>query len=135
MRGMRAVGSDLGMDELLPLVLKCGEVNLAAMAALEDANVSAYGRPEPATVELKGRGGPFIVVTGHDLHDLKQLLEQAEGRGVNMYTHGEMLPRERLSRAAQVSAPERQLRHRMAQPAQRSSKDLPRRSCGLPTAC
>lgn len=90
--GMRAVGSDLGMDELLPLVLKCGEVNLAAMAALEDANVSAYGRPEPATVELKVEAGPFIVVTGHDLHDLKQLLEQAEGRGVNVYTHGEMLP-------------------------------------------
>ena len=90
--GMRAVGSDLGMDELLPLVLKCGEVNLAAMAALEDANISAYGKPEPATVELKVEAGPFIVVTGHDLHDLKQLLEQAEGRGVNVYTHGEMLP-------------------------------------------
>ena len=90
--GMRAVGSDLGMDELLPLVLKCGEVNLAAMAALEEANVSAYGKPEPATVELKVEAGPFIVVTGHDLHDLKQLLEQTEGRGVNVYTHGEMLP-------------------------------------------
>ena len=90
--GMRAVGSDLGMDELLPLVLKCGEVNLAAMAALEDANISAYGKPEPATGELKVEAGPFIVVTGHDLHDLKQLLEQTEGRGVNVYTHGEMLP-------------------------------------------
>ena len=56
--GMRAVGSDLGMDELLPLVLKCGEVNLAAMAALEEANVSAYGKPEPATVELKVEAGP-----------------------------------------------------------------------------
>ena len=90
--GMRAVGSDLGMDELLPLVLKCGEVNLAAMAALEEANVSAYGKLEPATVELKVEAGPFIVVTGHDLHDLKQLLEQTEGCGVNVYTHGEMLP-------------------------------------------
>ena len=90
--GMRAVGSEMGMDELLPLVLKCGEVNLAAMAALEDANISAYGKPEPATVELKVEAGPFIVVTGHDLHDLKQLLEQSEGRGVNVYTHGEMLP-------------------------------------------
>ena len=90
--GMRAVGSDMGMDELLPLVLKCGEVNLSAMAALEDANVSTYGKPAPATVELKVEAGPFIVVTGHDLHDLKQLLEQTEGRGVNVYTHGEMLP-------------------------------------------
>ena len=91
-KALFAVGEDWGMDELLPLVLKCGEVNLAAMAALEEANVSAYGKPEPATVELRVEAGPFIVVTGHDLHDLKQLLEQTEGRGVNVYTHGEMLP-------------------------------------------
>ena len=91
-KGMRAVGSGMGMDELLPLVLECGEANLSAMAALEDANVSAYGKPEPATVGLTVEAGPFIVVTGHDLHDLKQLLEQTEGRGVNVYTHGEMLP-------------------------------------------
>ena len=116
--GMRAVGSDLGMDELLPLVLKCGEVNLAAMAALEDANISAYGKPEPATVELKVEAGPFIVVTGHDLHDLKQLLEQTEGRGVNVYTHGEMLPAHAYPELQQVSAPEGQLRYRMAEPAQ-----------------
>lgn len=90
--GLRAVGSDLGADELLALVLKCGEANLAAMAALERANVGAYGKPEPATCDLTVEAGPFIVVTGHDLHDLKQLLEQTEGRGVNVYTHGEMLP-------------------------------------------
>lgn len=90
--GMRAVGADLGMDVLLPLVLKCGEVNLAAMAILEEANVGTYGTPAPATCELTVEAGPFIVVTGHDLHDLKQLLEQTEGRGVNVYTHGEMLP-------------------------------------------
>ena len=85
--GMRALGEDLGMDGLLPLVLKCGEVNLSAMASLEAANVGAYGKPAPATCELKVEAGPFIVVTGHDLHDLKQLLEQTEGRGVNVYTH------------------------------------------------
>ena len=90
--GMRALGEDLGMDGLLPLVLKCGEVNLSAMASLEAANVGAYGKPAPATCELKVEAGPFIVVTGHDLHDLAQLLEQTEGRGVNVYTHGEMLP-------------------------------------------
>ncbi len=90
--GMRAMGEDLGADELLPLVLKCGEVNLTAMAILEEANVGAYGKPEPAAIELKVEAGPFIVVTGHDLHDLKQLLEQTEGRDVNVYTHGEMLP-------------------------------------------
>ena len=90
--GMRALGGDLGMDGLLPLVLKCGEANLSAMASLEAANVGAYGKPAPATCELKVEAGPFIVVTGHDLHDLAQLLEQTEGRGVNVYTHGEMLP-------------------------------------------
>lgn len=90
--GMRAMGEDLGADELLPLVLKCGEVNLTAMTILEEANVGAYGKPEPAAIELKVEAGPFIVVTGHDLHDLKQLLEQTEGRDVNVYTHGEMLP-------------------------------------------
>lgn len=90
--GLRCVGSDLGMDDLLPLVLKCGEVNLAAMALLEEANVGAYGVPAPATCDLTVESGPFIVVTGHDLHDLKQLLEQTEGKGVNVYTHGEMLP-------------------------------------------
>lgn len=90
--GLRAVGEELEMDVLLPLVLKCGETNLAAMALLESANVGAYGTPSPATCELTVEAGPFIVVTGHDLHDLEQLLEQTEGRGVNVYTHGEMLP-------------------------------------------
>lgn len=91
-KGMRAVGEELSADELLSLVLQCGEANLAAMAALERANVGAYGVPEPATCDLTVEAGPFIVVTGHDLHDLKQLLEQTQGRGVNVYTHGEMLP-------------------------------------------
>ncbi|NHM16995.1 hydroxylamine reductase [Eggerthellaceae bacterium zg-887] len=90
--GMRSIGRDLGADELLPLVLKCGEINLHAMAVLERANLKAFGIPAPATLELKVEKGPFIVVTGHDLEDLEQLLQQTKGMGVNVYTHGEMLP-------------------------------------------
>ena len=90
---LRAVGwNGPGMDDLLPLVLKVGEVNLKAMALLDQANTGAFGQPVPTTVPLTVEKGPFIVITGHDLSDLKQLLEQTEGTGVNVYTHGEMLP-------------------------------------------
>ena len=90
--GLAAVGSAGTMDSLLPLVLKVGEVNLACMALLDKANTETYGTPVPTTVPLKIEKGPFIVVTGHDLRDLKLLLEQTDGKGVNIYTHGEMLP-------------------------------------------
>ena len=80
------------IDSLLPLVLKVGEINLACMAMLDAANTGAFGTPEPTTVTLEVEPGPFIVVTGHDLYDLKLLLEQTEGKGVNVYTHSEMLP-------------------------------------------
>ena len=80
------------LDALLPIVLKVGEVNLKCMALLDEANTSAYGDPAPATVSLTVEKGPFIVVTGHDLKDLELLLKQTEGTGVNVYTHGEMLP-------------------------------------------
>ncbi len=89
---LRAVGSDMGMDALLPLVLETGRVNLSCMALLDAANTESYGTPVPATVPLTVEKGPFIVISGHDLHDLKLLLEQTEGRGINIYTHGEMLP-------------------------------------------
>ena len=87
-----AVGGDDGMDKLLPMALKVGEVNLSCMALLDAANTEAYGHPVPTTVPLTIEKGPFIVVTGHDLLDLKKLLEQTEGKGINIYTHGEMLP-------------------------------------------
>ena len=90
--GLAAVGSAGTMDSLLPLILKVGEVNLACMALLDKANTETYGTPVPVTVPLKVEKGPFIVVTGHDLRDLKLLLEQTDGKGVNIYTHGEMLP-------------------------------------------
>ncbi len=89
---LRAIGSDMGMGELLPLVLETGRVNLACMALLDRANTETYGNPAPVTVPLMVEKGPFIVISGHDLKDLKLLLEQTEGKGINIYTHGEMLP-------------------------------------------
>ena len=89
---LRAVGSNSGMDELLPVVLKVGAVNLQCMALLDEANTRTYGNPVPTEVPLTVEKGPFIVITGHDLYDLKQLLEQTKDKGVSIYTHGEMLP-------------------------------------------
>ncbi len=86
------VGGDFGMDELLPVVMEVGEKNLKCMALLDEANTKSYGHPVPVSVPLKVEKGPFIVISGHDLHDLKLLLEQTEGKGINIYTHGEMLP-------------------------------------------
>ena len=89
---LAALAEPGSVDGLLPLALKVGEVNLKCMAMLDAANTGAFGIPEPTTVAMDVEPGPFIVVTGHDLYDLKLLLEQTEGRGVNVYTHGEMLP-------------------------------------------
>ena len=80
------------LDELLPLTLKVGEVNITCMGMLDAANTGAFGTPEPTEVTLTIEKGPFIVVSGHDLKDLELLLQQTEGKGVNVYTHGEMLP-------------------------------------------
>jgi hydroxylamine reductase len=82
----------LGVNDLVGLVLKCGEMGVQAMALLDKANTSAYGNPEPTQVNLGVRPGPAILVSGHDLRDLAELLEQTAGKGVNIYTHGEMLP-------------------------------------------
>lgn len=83
---------ELPMEALLPAVLKVGEINLSCMALLDRANTESFGTPAPATVPLTVEKGPFIVITGHDLYDLKLLLEQTEGKGISIYTHGEMLP-------------------------------------------
>ena len=92
-QALAAIGhADLGLAELLPMVMDCGKVNLDVMELLDAANTGAYGTPTPTTVPLAIEPGPFIVVSGHDLHDLKLLLEQTVGQGVNVYTHGEMLP-------------------------------------------
>ena len=86
------IGYEESMEALLPTVLKVGEINLKCMALLDKANTETYGTPEPTEVTLTIEKGPFIVVTGHDLKDLQLLLEQTEGKGINIYTHGEMLP-------------------------------------------
>ena len=90
--GLREIAKDGTVESLLPTVLKVGEVNLTCMAMLDAANTGTYGTPAPVSVPLMVERGPFIVVTGHDLKDLELLLKQTEGKGVNIYTHGEMLP-------------------------------------------
>ena len=91
-KALSALKEDWGLNELLPIVMEVGEVNLACMARLDKANTETFGHPQPAEVPLKVEKGPFIVITGHDLYDLKQLLEQTADKGINIYTHGEMLP-------------------------------------------
>lgn len=92
-KALFAVGmKDWGMDELLPIVLEVGEVNLRCMELLDQANTTTYGTPVPTTVPLTIEKGPFIIITGHDLKDLQLLLEQTKDKGINIYTHGEMLP-------------------------------------------
>jgi hydroxylamine reductase len=84
--------TDKSLGELLDLVLELGQVNLKCMELLDRANTTAFGHPEPTQVAITRKRGPFIVVSGHDLGDLAELLRQSAGRGVNVYTHGEMLP-------------------------------------------
>ncbi len=81
-----------GVEALVGLCLRCGEVNVRTMALLDEAHTSRYGHPAPAEVSTGTRKGPAIVVSGHDLLDLETLLEQTQGTGVSVYTHGEMLP-------------------------------------------
>jgi len=82
----------LTADDMLPLVLKCGEVNLTVMGLLDVANTETYGNPEPTQVRIMPVKGKAILVSGHDLKDLEDILKQTEGKGINVYTHGEMLP-------------------------------------------
>lgn len=90
--GMASIGYDLPQDKLLAMALKLGEVNLRCMELLDQANTETFGHPSPETVSFKVEKGPFIVITGHDLYDLKLLLEQTKDQGIHIYTHGEMLP-------------------------------------------
>ncbi len=83
---------DVGADVLLGAALKVGEENLKIMGMLDDGNTTAYGHPVPTQVRVTPVKGKAILVTGHDLKDLEELLKQTEGKGINIYTHGEMLP-------------------------------------------
>lgn len=91
-KALSILAEDWGMEGLLPVVMETGAVNLKCMELLDRANTETFGNPEPAEVSWKVEKGPFIVVTGHDLYDLKLLLEQTKGLGIQIYTHGEMLP-------------------------------------------
>ena len=84
--------SSLGVDELVGLCMKCGEVNITAMGLLDAGNTGTYGHPVPTEVPLGAKKGKAILVSGHDLKDLEAILKQSEGKGINVYTHGEMLP-------------------------------------------
>ncbi|NLJ61201.1 MAG: hydroxylamine reductase [Firmicutes bacterium] len=84
--------SDPSMDVLLKTALSTGELNIRAMALLDKANTDAYGDPTPTPVRIASRAGKAILISGHDLKDLEELLKQTEGKGINVYTHGEMLP-------------------------------------------
>lgn len=83
---------DLSVDEMVGMVLKCGEVAVTAMALLDEANTTAYGNPEITKVNIGVSDKPGILISGHDLKDMEELLKQTEGTGVDVYTHCEMLP-------------------------------------------
>jgi hydroxylamine reductase len=91
--GMAAtLDKNLGVDELVGLALKCGEVNIRAMELLDAGNTGTYGHPVPTKVPLGVKAGKAILVSGHDLKDLAEILKLSEGKGINVYSHGEMLP-------------------------------------------
>lgn len=89
---LRAIAQERDKDKLFQLVEDTGRMAYRVMAELDKANTGAFGDPEPVEVSLTIEKGPFIVISGHDLYDAKCLLEQTEGKGINVYTHSEMLP-------------------------------------------
>jgi hydroxylamine reductase len=92
MEALASTTKNLSVDEMVGLVMKAGEVAVNTMALLDEANTSAYGNPEITEVNLGVRNNPGILISGHDLKDMEELLKQTEGTGVDVYTHGEMLP-------------------------------------------
>jgi hydroxylamine reductase len=87
-----SLDDSLGINELVGLAMKCGAVNMRAMELLDAGNTGTYGHPVPTQVPLGSKAGSAILVSGHDLKDLELILKQTEGKGINIYTHGEMLP-------------------------------------------
>jgi hydroxylamine reductase len=84
--------TDISLNDWIGLVFKCGEINLKTMELLDAGNTGTYGHPVPTKVQLGVKKGKAILVSGHDLKDLDVILKQTEGKGINVYTHGEMLP-------------------------------------------
>jgi len=92
MEALASTTKDLSVDDMIDMVMKAGETSVNTMAALDEANTSAYGHPEITQVNIGVRNRPGILISGHDLKDMEELLKQTEGTGVDVYTHGEMLP-------------------------------------------
>ncbi|MHB8100601.1 MAG: hydroxylamine reductase [Methanosarcina sp.] len=92
-KGLVATTDDnIGVEALIGLVLECGQKGVSTLALLDKANTETYGNPEPTAVNIGVRDRPGVLISGHDLRDLEQLLEQTKGTGIDVYTHGEMLP-------------------------------------------
>ncbi len=89
---MAPLDKSLGANEFVGLVFKCGEINIRAMELLDAGNTETYGHPVPTKVPLGHKKGKAILVSGHDLIDLEHILKQTQGKGITVYTHGEMLP-------------------------------------------
>ena len=92
MEALASTTKELSVDEMAALVLKAGETAVSTMALLDEANTSTYGNPEITEVNIGVRGNPGILISGHDLKDMEELLKQTDGTGIDVYTHGEMLP-------------------------------------------
>jgi len=91
-KGLASMLDDLPVPDMVALVLECGTVGVSVLALLDEANTSAYGKPQITTVKTGAGHRPGILITGHDLNDLEMLLEQSQDAGIDVYTHGEMLP-------------------------------------------
>ena len=92
MEALASTTQDLSVDEMIVMVMKAGETAVNTMALLDEANTKTYGHPEITEVNLGVRSNPGILISGHDLKDMEELLKQTDGTGVDVYTHGEMLP-------------------------------------------
>jgi hydroxylamine reductase len=92
MQALASTTRDLSVQEMIDMVMKAGETAVKTMALLDQANTAAYGHPEITEVNIGVRNNPGILISGHDLKDMQELLKQTEGTGVDVYTHGEMLP-------------------------------------------
>ena len=132
-KGLTSLAQPHSVEEWLALILEFGRVNFQCMALLDQAHTETFGHPVPTRVNTDIQKGPFIVVTGHDLKDLRQLLKQTAGKGVNVYTHGEMLPAHGYPELKNTpiwwatSA-------RLSRTSKRSLQTCPLRSCLRPTA-
>ncbi len=116
-KGLREIGSEHTVAEWLGLLMEFGHINLKCMELLDAANTGTYGHPAPAKVTTAVEPGPFIVMSGHDLLDLKVLLDQTEGKGHQCLHPRRNAAGSRLSGAPEICPPQGQLRHRLAEPA------------------